>query len=86
MEKPTSLMSDLPDAEKLERKMTQKSRDKYRAIRARKALHAKRPKVYYVKHNNGTVSGTKHLQDSALYPKRFCTAVVAIWASNYNNA
>lgn len=86
MEKPTTLMSDLPNAERLERKMTQQARDKYRAIRERKALRARHPKVYYVKHNNGTVSGTRHLQDSAIYPKRFCAAVVALWASNYNNA
>lgn len=78
LEKPTTLVGDLPGLESLERKMTQSDRQKYRLQRQRKNLRLKKPKVYYTK-KGGKVTGTKLLAASALYPTRFCSRLVMLW-------
>lgn len=79
MEKPATLMGDLPELHLMYRKMDAASREKYRAIRERKNQRLKGgPKVFYIKKNGG-VTGTSLLSQAAIYPTRFCSALVKIW-------
>lgn len=79
LEKPMSLFGDLPGLESLKRVMTRTARAKYADIRSRKNQRRKEPKIYYVKKGD-RVNGTKLPAETATYPKRFCTALVKLWA------
>ena len=71
LQKGTQLYAALPGAEKLKRTMTREKRKKFQKQRANSQ------KDDYKKHANGTVSGGKDLQSSAIYPLKFCKAVFA---------
>ena len=73
MEKPTTLIGDLPGMDQLARVLTRERRAHFAQIREKRDL----PPMYVKK--NGKVSGTKHLKTSAEYPIRFCNKVAAIW-------
>ena len=75
LEKPTTLIGDLPGMSSLTRILTKDKREKYRVQRERKNL----PPMY-IKTPDGKVHGTKHLKKSAEYPARFCNDVVKVWA------
>ena len=74
LEKPTTLVGDLPSLGQLRRVLTKDLRKKYADARARKNL----PPLY-IKDENGRVHGTKALAKSAIYPTRFCTDLFKLW-------
>ena len=81
--KPTKLWGNLPKLRSMKRTMTSKKRLKIKQNQEKRAEEARRrgqsPVEYYKKHSNGTVSGTKNLQDTAEYPQQFALALFRLW-------
>lgn len=83
MEKPTTLMGDLPTIRCLQRTLTRVLRNKFKKTRKqlRKKLGLKKP---YIVSKSGKVHGTKELSDSAVYTNKFCNSVIAAWFETYS--
>lgn len=75
IEKGTHLWHNLSDDTLLARKMTKANRDKFRKRLARKGID---PEACYRK-KNGSVSGTKELAKTSVYPKKFIKALFNQW-------
>ncbi len=79
MEKATWLQGDLPNLDRMQRRMTKRNRNLFK--KQRDKLWKNSPAPYIVK--KGQVQGTKALAKSAIYTVRFCQAIVQLWYAAY---
>ena len=75
LEKGTHLMHNLPADFLVARRMTKANKVKFLKRRTRKGID---PEEFYRK-KNGSVSGTKRLSETSVYPKRFVKALFKQW-------
>jgi hypothetical protein len=68
--KPTHLVHSLKQDDLFARRLTRK---------LRKKKFNRTDKVFYVKDSNGSVTGTKVLSQTSIYPKRLAEAIYKSW-------